>query len=495
MGAFTRRSLLLGAGAAVGIAGSRWWSNENIPAGQPFPATNASGTVLNDASLLSPTPVHKHIVKSDDPSEAFIESLRNELAEAKSERRPFCVSAARHSMGGQSLPKDGTAITLDQNWLEADRDNALYRVAAGMRWNNIIKRLDDIDFSPAVMQSNNDFGVASTFCVNAHGWPVPFSGMGSTVYAFKMMLADGELVECSREKNPDLFDATMGGYGLTGIITELDVDMVPNSRLLPTYEVIQGKNFGTKLMETLKGNEKIQMAYGRLDVRIDGFFDEGLMITYAPTTNQGNLPEASSSGFLSHASRHIFRSQLQSDRMKGVRWFVETELGPNTGGGEVTRNSLINEPVVTLDDRDPTRTDILHEYFVAPERFAEFVDACQDVIPSSYQELLNITLRYVKMDEESLLSYAPVDRIACVMLFSQEMSTRSEADMHRMTEALIERTLAIGGTYYLPYRLHARQDQFRRGYPKAQEFAALKRQIDPGLLFRNSLWDKYMGLL
>jgi len=81
------------------------------------------------------------------------------------------------------------------------------------------------------------------------------------------------------------------------------------------------------------------------------------------------------------------------------------------------------------------------------------------------------------------------------MLFSQEMSTRSEADMHRMTEALIERTLAIGGTYYLPYRLHARQDQFRRGYPKAQEFAALKRQIDPGLLFRNSLWDKYMGLL
>jgi hypothetical protein len=47
----------------------------------------------------------------------------------------------------------------------------------------------------------------------------------------------------------------------------------------------------------------------------------------------------------------------------------------------------MNEPVVTLDDNDPTRTDILHEYFVSPDRFGEFVEACRDVIPSSYQQL------------------------------------------------------------------------------------------------------------
>lgn len=80
----------------------------------------------------------------------------------------------------------------------------------------------------------------------------------------------------------------------------------------------------------------------------------------------------------------------------------------------------MNEPVVTLDDRDPVRTDILHEYFILPSRFDEFVDACKDVIPASYQQLLNITLRYVSTDRDNVLAYASEPRIAAVMLFSQE---------------------------------------------------------------------------
>jgi FAD/FMN-containing dehydrogenase len=162
---------------------------------------------------------------------------------------------------------------------------------------------------------------------------------------------------------------------------------------------------------------------------------------------------------------------------------------------EATRNSLMNEPVVTLDDGDPLRTDILHEYFVPATRFGAFVRACQDVIPASYQQLLNITLRYVDADRDSVLAYAPDPRIAAVMLFSQEKTMRGEADMARMTHALIERVLDLGGTYYLPYRPHASLDQLTRGYPAAVAFAARKREVDPGLLFRNQLWDGYLAKL
>jgi hypothetical protein len=155
----------------------------------------------------------------------------------------------------------------------------------------------------------------------------------------------------------------------------------------------------------------------------------------------------------------------------------------------------MNEPVVTLDDRDPSRTDILHEYFVAPARFSDFVTACREVIPASYQQLLNITLRYVDADRDSVLAYAPEPRIAAVLLFSQEKTARGEADMARMTQALIERVLDIGGTYYLPYRPHASLAQLSRGYPRASEFAAAKRAADRDLLFRNQLWDDYLARL
>lgn len=485
----------MGGSAAVGAAGAWYLGHETVPAGRPYPApvTAADGAVLNDASLLSPIRVSKHLVMNGDPNDALIADLRRELAEAKSAGRPFVASAARHSMGGQSLAENGTAVTLGQSWIEPDQAAGSYRVAAGKRWIDVIADLDKIGFSPKVMQSNSDFGVASTFSVNAHGWPVPWSAFGSTVRSLRLMRHDGEVITCSRTENKNEFDLAMGGYGLNGVIIDLDVDMVRNARLIRHLEVLPGKEFGPRFVAALKADPEIQMAYGRLDVTIGRFFDEALMITYSPAANQDNLDPVEGSGFLSKAARPLFRRQVGSDRVKSLRWLVETQIGPSLGGSEAMRNTLMNEPVVTLDDRDPTRTDILHEYFVSPDRFGEFVEACQDVIPSSYQELLNITLRYVDTDKDSVLAYATEPRIAAVMLFSQEMSTRGEADMARMTSDLIERTLAIGGTYYLPYRLHATDDQFRRGYRRAEEFVGRKRQADPDLVFTNTMWDRYMA--
>lgn len=65
--------------------------------------------------------------------------------------------------------------------------------------------------------------------------------------------------------------------------------------------------------------------------------------------------------------------------------------------------------------------------------------------------------------------------------------------MRVMTEALIDRVLELGGSYYLPYRLHARPDQLRGAYPRIEEFIARKRSYDPQLRFRNMMWDKYFA--
>ena len=100
----------------------------------------------------------------------------------------------------------------------------------------------------------------------------------------------------------------------------------------------------------------------------------------------------------------------------------------------------------------------------------------------------------MERDPDSLLAYAPDGpRMASVLLFSQEMTRRAEADMARMTREMIDAVTALGGTYYLPYRPHATRDQFRRAYPRWEEFAALTRQVDPGLRLRNGFWDNYLA--
>ena len=495
MAGFGRRALLVGAGAVAGAAAARYLGQETVGSGTPFPAAleGAPETLLNDASLLSPTRVAKHVTLLDDARDNLVETVRRELAEAKAAGRPVVPSAARHSMGGQSLQAGATALTLDRGWLDVDEAGGTCRVSAGMRWSEVISRLDAIGFSPKVMQSNHDFGVASTFSVNAHGWPVPWSAFGSTVRSIAMVLPDGGMVVCSRQENADLFNLAMGGYGLIGVIVELEMEIVPNRNLVPTFEHVSGEELGQRFIAALTADKTIEMAYGRLDVAIDGFFERGLLITYRPAEDQTSVPLASGSGIVSHIAASVFRRQLGSDRVKDFRWMLESTISPALTSGVATRNSLMNEPVATLDDGDPKRTDILHEYFVAPERFADFVRLCREVIPSSYQELLNITLRFVDTDRDSVLAYATVPRIAAVMLFSQEMSVRGEEDMARMTRALVERVTEIGGSYYLPYRPHPTVDQLRRAYPKVGEFAEAKRRIDPGLLFQNGLWTNYIS--
>jgi len=498
MGNFRRRAFLAGGSALAGIAAGRWLLAPTSGRGPAYPSFDsfsaANGNILDDASQLEPVQILKQVTINSDIDSAFIHRVRALVIEAREKKLPLIASTARHSMGGHSLPEKGTALTLSQTAIQADVEAKTYRVAAGTRWRTVVAELDKIGFSPKVMQSNNDFGVGSTFAVNAHGWPVPHAGCGSTVRSIKMMIGDGTIQTCSRTENTALFQHAMGGYGLVGIITELELDMVPNRRLAPTFDRVPGADLGRKFADLLASDGKIDMAYGRLDVSLDSFFEDGLLVAYRPTEDQADLPAASGSGFLSEASRLIFRNQLDSDFGKNVRWWNETLIGPALVG-ETTRNSLINEAVIALDDGDPSRTDILHEYFVPPEKFADFIKACQEVIPASYQQLLNVTVRFVGADKDSVLAYAPQDRIASVFLFSQEKTERAEADMARMTHALIERVIALGGAYYLPYRPHATLDQLTRAYPRAAEFAAFKRQSDKDLIFRNRFWDRYISKL
>ncbi|MEA2890221.1 MAG: hypothetical protein QOI05_1014, partial [Bradyrhizobium sp.] len=308
-----------------------------------------------------------------------------------------------------------------------------------------------------------------------------------------IMLADGSVVTCSATENAELFRLAVGGYGLFGIVIDADLAMAENALLLARSELMKADAFAPRFMARAN-DPSARMMYGRLSMAREGFLREALLVTYAQAPQQPDrLPPPKNASAFAMLSRGIFRAQLGSERGKRARWIAETRLMPKLGQVALTRNTLLNEPVAALADRDPSRTDILHEYFVPPDRFNDFLAACREIIPSHRQDLLNVTLRYVDADASSVLTYAPAPRIAAVMLFVQKRTAEADDDMRAMTVKLIDRTLAIGGSYYLPYRLHARREQMRAAYPRLDEFVAAKRRYDPQLRFRNAMWDTYLA--
>lgn len=451
----------------------------------------AGGFRLNDASRLNPTPVAEHQIIQVNDERTLIARLRELLEEAEQEKRPLAIAGARHSMGGQCIPRDGIAVTFQSARIEADTKNKTYRANAGVRWRDAIRALDPLGFSVAVMQSNHDFSVGGTLSVNAHGWPAPFGPFCSTVRSFRMMLADGTVMECSRSKNEELFALVCGGYGLFGIVLDAEIDMVENVLLIPDHEFLRAEDFGARFEKAVR-TTGTRMAYGRLSVSRGDFLRDAILMSYRQLTAQPEkLPAAKASTPFQFLSRNVYRAQIGSDAGKRARWFAEKQLAQRMAGRRFTRNSLLSYPVSALAGNDPNRTDILHEYFLPPARLEEFLQTCRELIPGSGQELLNITLRYVDTDTSSMMTFAPAPRIGAVMSFSQRMREMDERSMQELTGKLIDRVLNLGGSYYLPYRLHARRDQLRTAYPRMEEFAARKRHYDAGLRFRNLFWDRY----
>ncbi|MBI1686985.1 FAD-binding protein [Caulobacter hibisci] len=482
--AFSRRDAVGGA-----LAGAALLATPARAAPATVEQATGGSAILDDASGLDATPVARHVRPAIDGG--LVEALRRELKDAAAAGRPVCIGGARHSMGGQSLAQGGTAITFDRGGCAIDAARLTYRAHAGTRWRDIIPALDRLDFAPKVTQANNDFTLGGAFSVNVHGWAAPLGPMGSTVRSITLLMADGQLVRCSREVEPGLFALAMGGYGLFGVIVDLEVEMARNVRLKPAYEAMPAADFGPRFAKALHGPDVV-MGYGRLSVSRRNFFQEALMTVFRRV--EGAPERLSGKGDpMAGVVRGIYRAQIGSEPWKDLRWYAETVLKPSLEAKAVTRNALINSSADELADRNPRRTDILHEYFLPPDRLGGFLAACRDIIPKSGLDLLNVTLRYIAADRTSVMAFAPGERVAAVMSFSQARTLKADAAMKPVTQALIDAALAHGGSFYLPYRLHARPDQLARAYPGLPRFVAEKRRLDPGGLFRNTMWDRYFA--
>ena len=101
------------------------------------------------------------------------------------------------------------------------------------------------------------------------------------------------------------------------------------------------------------------------------------------------------------------------------------------------------------------------------------------------------SLDQVAADTESALPYAPVDSIASVLYYNQELSAEGRDKMTAFTREAIDLTHSLEGKFYSPYRLDATQEQFERNYPGWRAFVERKFQYDPDGLFSNAMFEHY----
>lgn len=465
------------------LAKTAWYDRNEI-----VPVPNGK---VNDASRLDETSVAE-VWKIPDDEKAAEAQLTDLLQYARTNHLKISIAGAQHSMGGHSIYPGGIVIDmLPFNRMALDETRNILHVQAGARWHDVIKFLNAHGRSVKVMQSNDDFSIGGSLSVNCHGWQFGCPPIASTVESFRLMLANGQIVKCSRTENPELFSLVLGGYGLFGIILDADLQVVPNERYKIERILVPSTDYAGVLAKKTPDTQDVAMVYGRLRVTSQNFLQDGILNIFHRLPGTNILVSALGEPNDRELQRLIFRGSVDSEYGKELRWDAEKYFSSAFSGNVFDRNAILYEPSDWFSDHSTNSTDILVECFVPPNQFEPFVEELQKIIPANHADLLNLTVRDVKQDHDSYLRYADKDMISLVMLFSQKRNAEGEEKMAALTQQLVAAALRHDGRYYLPYRLHATPEQFAKAYPQAKQFFALKRKYDPDELFQNEFYLKY----
>jgi FAD/FMN-containing dehydrogenase len=453
---------------------------------EPLPAG-----CIDDASRMNATAVAEFWPIPEDPAAAEAQ-LAELLKRARRDGRRVSIAGARHTMGGHTIYPDGIVIDmLPFRRMSLDEQKNILTVGAGARWADIIPYLDKHGRSVAVMQSNNNFSVGGSISANCHGWQFGKPPIASTVESFRLMQADGSIVRCNRTENQQLFSLALGGYGLFGVILDVELHVVPNERYRLEQFIVPAADGLSVFDKNIRDHDNVAMAYGRLGIAPSHFLEEAIInVMNIDPAPDGALPPLHEPESVK-LRRSLFRGSVGSDYGKELRWKAEARLQPQLSGKHFSRNQLMNEGVEIFQNRSRDSTDILHEYFIPRAGVPRFIRQVQEIVPRRKADLLNVTVRYVAPDNDSFLRYADQEMFAFVMLFNQSASAAGDAAMQVTTRDLIDAALDCDGRYYLPYRLHATPGQVQRAYPQAARFFALKRQYDPEELFQNEFYLRY----
>ncbi len=163
---------------------------------------------------------------------ASIDDLARLIGTAGRDGRQARVVGAGHSFTPLAQTDD-LLLSLDnlQGIESVDAEQGTVTVLAGTK----LKRLGNDLLARGLAQENlGDIDVqsiAGAISTGTHGTGIRFGTLATQVAGLTLVTANGDLLECSPEHNPDIFKAAQVSLGMLGVIAKVKLRVVPAKRL------------------------------------------------------------------------------------------------------------------------------------------------------------------------------------------------------------------------------------------------------------------------
>jgi len=488
----TRRDVLRLAALAAAWPGKVW--------PQAKKAKPAPGTILvNDVhSQLNSARVWRIATPQT------LDEVRAQLRAARKEERNVCISGSRHAMGGQQFCAD--AVMLDirklKRVLDFDTERGLIEVESGMQWPELLEHLHasqrgtEKAWAFAQKQTGADrLTMGGCLSANIHGRGLAMPPFINDVESFKLITARGNVLNCSRSENSELFRLAIGGYGLFGFIYSVTLRLVPRRKLERVVEVRDLQGLPEAFAERIRDGFLYGDFQYAIDEKTEDFLRQGVFSCYRPVDDatpllpiQRELPEGEWVDllYLAHTNKsEAFKryARYYQSTNGQVYWSDEHQMSVYPDDYHRALDRKMNAPNKATE----AITEIYCERHVL-ERFMS------EVRNYALRDKLNIiygTVRLIEQDRESFLAWARKPYACVIFNLHIEHTTGGVIRGADALRRLVDIGLRYGGGYFPTYNRYPLQRQVLACYPQFPEFLKLKLKYDRDELFQSEWYRHY----
>jgi FAD/FMN-containing dehydrogenase len=445
---------------------------------------------------------------------ASVEELRELLRRARAQGRLLTLRGAGCSYGDASLPAGAEVLDLSRlnRILAWDPVRGRASCEPGVTIEDLWKRSLPDGWWPRVVPGTMFPTLGGVAAMNIHGKNNFEAGpIGEAIREFDLLLPNGELRTANRECESELFHAAIGGFGMLGVFTriELETKKVHSGDLEVRAVRAPDLRFALEHLEAQRGRCDYLVAW------IDAFargraLGRGL-IHEARYLEPGEDEHARETLQLAH--QDLPRSVLgvpKSEAWRALRLLfhdpgmralnavkyhssaLEVWRGPQRQAHAAFAFLLDFVPNWKWAYGRAGQRGLIQFQAFAPRAAA--LELYREILETSQRARIVPYLGVLKRHRPDpfLLTHA-LDGYSLALDFKVAPAGRARLWEH--CQALAERVLDAGGRFYFAKDSTLTPGQARRMFPaeKLARFAALKRELDPQNLFQSALSQRLFG--
>jgi FAD/FMN-containing dehydrogenase len=454
-------------------------------------------TLVNDIhSQLNRSEVHD-VVEVDS-----VEAVQAAVLRARDEGLSIAIAGGRHAMGGQQFCAGGLLIdTRGLDRVQAhDGERGTITVESGIQWPALLEQLTPTRWAIAQKQTGADrLSVGGAIAVSAHGRGLTMAPLGADVEQLTLVDAEGEVRNCSRHENAELFSLVIGGYGLFGVVTSATLRLTPRRTL---ERVVEVRDLGG-IAEAFDERIAAGYTYGDFQFAIDpetgDFLHRGVFSCYRPVDDATPIPDGQKALsreewaqllLLTHTDKAEAFARYSDHYLKtsGQLYFSDAHQYGDYVDGYHARLDVV------MNAAHPA-TEMITEIYVPRDRLTDFMAAVAADFREDDVDVIYGTVRLIERDQVSFLAWAR-EPWACVIFNLHTVHT--PAGLEHSSRAfcrLIDYAIERGGSYFLTYHRWATTAQLEACYPQFRAFLELKRTYDPEERFQSDWYRHYRDAL